>query len=286
MTALHQHDEHPAARAARVLDDELASVADLALWSMPTAEAAEVLVALTRARSRLDGFLMRVLRHAETVGVGLDTGATSTVAWWAHETRTTRAEASRLSRLAGALEDHEPVAAALGSGDVRTDQARAVVDAVDALPDDLPDGVAAAAEEWLLAAAAEHDAKALRVLGRRVLEVVDPAAADAEEARRLEAEEADARAAASFTMADDGHGRCYGRFSIPSLHGAMLRKQLLALRPPGAARTTETAPTRARSHATGWARPSWSTSIPGPATPSRRRAGSPPRSWSRWTSTP
>ncbi len=64
------------------------------------------------------------------------------------------------------------------------------------------------------------------------MEVLDPAAADAEEARRLEAEEADARAAASFTMADDGHGRCHGRFTIPSLHGSILRKHLMALAAP------------------------------------------------------
>jgi len=61
-----------------------------------------------------------------------------------------------------------------------------------------------------------------------VLEVIDPVAADAEEARRLAAEEADARAAASFTMTDDGHGRAHGRFTIPTPHAAILRKHLMA----------------------------------------------------------
>ena len=64
-----------------------------------------------------------------------------------------------------------------------------------------------AASAFLLDKATEHDAKALRVLGRRVLEVIDPAAAHAEEARRLEADEADARATAFLTWVDDGHGR-------------------------------------------------------------------------------
>ena len=53
----------------------------------------------------------------------------------------------------------------------------------------------------LLAEAADHDAKALRVMGRRLLEVLDPEAAEAEEARRLEREEAEARAKASATAA-------------------------------------------------------------------------------------
>ena len=111
---------------------------------------------------------------------------------------------------------------------MRTDQASVIVAAVDALPADVQDWVPPAATEFLLTQAAEHDAKALRVLGRRLLEVIDPAAADAEEARRLAAEEAHARAIASFTMTDDGNGTCHGRFTVPSLHGAMLRKDLLA----------------------------------------------------------
>ena len=41
-----------------------------------------------------------------------------------------------------------------------------------------------------------HDAKALRVLGKRILEVIDPAAADAHEAKLLEKEEQAAEAAA------------------------------------------------------------------------------------------
>jgi hypothetical protein len=101
------------------------------------------------------------------------------------------------------------------------------------LPTDHVDSsLLAKAEVYLLGEARHHDARALRILGRRLLEVLDPAAADAEEARRLQAEEADARAAASFTMADDGQGRCHGRFTIPSLHGSILRKHLLALAAP------------------------------------------------------
>ena len=33
-------------------------------------------------------------------------------------------------------------------------------------------------------------------------------------------------------MSDDGHGKVHGRFSIPSVHGSMLRKALLALAAP------------------------------------------------------
>jgi hypothetical protein len=228
MTAIAHFDDHDVVAFARWLEADLASLSERPLWTMSTQDAEDALLSLTRVRGQLDALLMRVLRQAEAVGAGMDTGATSTTNWWSHATRTTRAEAHRMARLAKALEDHDEVAEGLASGDLRTDQARVIADAVDDLPDTVEEWVPAAATRFLVAKAAEHDAKDLRVLGRRVLEAVDPVAADAEEARRLESEEADARAAASFTMVDDGHGTCHGRFTIPSLQGAMLAKELKA----------------------------------------------------------
>ena len=198
------------------------------MWSMSTQDAEQALLSLTRVRGQLDALLMRVLRQAEAVGAGMDTGATSTTNWWSHATRTTRAEAHRTARLAKALEEHDEVAQGLATGDLRTDQARVIADAVDDLPDEVEDWVPAAATRFLLDKAGEHDAKELRVLGRRLLEAVDPEAADAEEARRLEARGGGRRGRGLVLLADDGHGTCHGRFTVPSLHGAMLAKDLKA----------------------------------------------------------
>ncbi|QIK74644.1 HNH endonuclease signature motif containing protein [Nocardioides piscis] len=242
MTALPHSFDHQVAAAARRCVDAVESVAATPLWSMSSGEAGETLVVLTRARAQLDELLMRVLRHGETVETGLETGAVSTTSWWSHETRTTRAEAHRTRRLAESLERHGSVREALAAGGLLTDQARVIVEAVDALPDDVAEWVPPAATDFLLDKARDHDAKALRILGRRLLEVIDPEAADAEEARRLEAEEREARAAASFTMSDDGAGRCHGRFTLPTLHAEMLRKHLMALASP--ARAGITAPTQ------------------------------------------
>jgi len=228
MTAIPHSDDHHVVALARWMEADLAAASDRPLWSMSTKDAEDALLSLTRARGQLDALLMRVLRQAEAVGAGLDTGATSTTTWWSHATRTTRAEAHRTARLAKALDDHGEVARALATGDLRTDQARVISEAVDDLPDRVEDWVPAAATQFLLGKAGEHDAKELLVLGRRLLEAVDPQAADAEEARRLEAEEADALAAASLSMVDDGNGVCHGRFTVPSLHGAILAKDLKA----------------------------------------------------------
>ncbi len=107
-----------------------------------------------------------------------------------------------------------------------------IIDAVDALPDDTTPEVITQAEAFLLTQATDHDAKALRILGRRLLDVIDPDAADAHEAALLAKEEAAAYEAASLRMVDDGHGRTHGRFTLPTSAAAMLKKALLALAAP------------------------------------------------------
>ncbi len=189
---------------------------------------------LTRLKARVAELELRVAAHGEKNKIGDDSGATSTANWWAHTTKTTRAATHRDVRLAKALDTdaHEPVRRALAAGEVVVDQAAVIVRAVDALPEEAEAWVAPKAQRWLLDQAAVHDAKHLNVLGKRILEVVNPGAADAHEAKLLEQEEQAAAAAAMFRMHDDGHGRCHGKFTITSRHAAMLRKALLAKAAP------------------------------------------------------
>ncbi len=197
-------------------------------------ELREALPTLTRLGARLNGVEATVAAEAQTRHVEDQSGATSTAVWWANETRMTRVEATRKTKLAHALdtEQHEPVRAALTAGDLLPDQASVIVHAVDALPDEIDPATRAQAEAFLLAQAADHDAKALRILGRRLLEVVDPETADAHEAALLAKEEAQAYETASLTMVDDGHGKTHGRFTVPTAAAAMLKKALLALAAP------------------------------------------------------
>ena len=67
------------------------------------------------------------------------------------------------------------------------------------------------------------------MLGRRVLEAVDP---DEHLARQLEAEEAAAARTTTLTLTVDGHGSIHGRFKVPTLVGEMLRTALHALANP------------------------------------------------------
>ncbi|HEX6247071.1 MAG TPA: DUF222 domain-containing protein, partial [Nocardioidaceae bacterium] len=88
------------------------------------------------------------------------------------------------------------------------------------------------AEAHLLDLAGEFDATALRRLGRRLFEVVCPEAADRVEGEKLAEEEQRARRKASLTMRDDGDGTVEGRFRLPRLHAALLKKALEALTSP------------------------------------------------------
>jgi hypothetical protein len=225
---------HPVAAGVARIEAELADLTHQAMWTMSPAETRDLLPRITRLRARLDSLELRTAVHADRTEVGADTGATSSAVWWAHETHQTQRDAASSMKLAKALERHEPVADALANGAILTDQARVIVEAVDALPDDLQPEVKPQARAYLLAQAAHHDAKALRILGRRVFEVVAPDLAEAHEAKTLEAEEKRAEQKARLTMHDDGHGTTYGRFQIPTHVADKLRKALHALANPQA----------------------------------------------------
>jgi len=226
---------HPIAVGVSGIADQLKTLRDAPAWSMGGEETADTLVELTRLEAQVVELQARVAAHAQTIEVHSESGAGSTANWWAHATNLTRREAHRKTRLAAALDTtlHEPVRVALAEGRLLTDQAEVIIAAVDALPADLVDeDVRAQAQATLIGEATRFDAKALRILGHRILDVVAPEVGEAHEARLLEQEERDAVAAAVLRMSDDGHGRSHGRFTIPTAYAEMLRKALLGIAAP------------------------------------------------------
>src|SRR6478752_3643243 len=228
MTALttHRHRVSAATAQMRAAAD---AVVDASVWSMGETEAGQTLVELGRLKAQVAELEARVAAHADDIHVGQDVAASSAANWLAHQTKQTRAETNRTVRLGHALEEHPATRDALAGGRVCVEQARVIVDAVDRLPDHVEAEVRVQAEQHLLAAAEHHDAKTLRMLGKRLFEVVDPDGADAHEAKILEREEAAAARDAYLRMWDDGHGTTHGRFEIPTLAGAALKKMLVAI---------------------------------------------------------
>ncbi|HEY1116426.1 MAG TPA: DUF222 domain-containing protein [Acidimicrobiales bacterium] len=195
-------------------------------------ETGSTLVQLTRVIARAAELEARLAGHADAVGVAEQSGATSVANWWAHSTRMTRTEAHRKTRLAEGLEQHAAVQAGLRAGDLVVDQARVVIKAVEDLPDHVEPELRDRAEAHLVEQAAHFDAIALRRLGRGLLHVIDPEAADAHEAKLLEAEERAAAAATRLTMREDEDGTLRGTFTLPAVQGQMFKKQLLAIAAP------------------------------------------------------
>jgi len=220
---------HRVSVATAHVHDELDAVSDASVWSMDESETASTLIALSLAKAKLCELEARVAAHADEIHVGSDVATSSAANWLAHRTKQTRAEANRTVRLGHALEEHPATRDALAAGSVCVEQARVIVDAVDRLPDHVDHDLRVKAEAHLLAEAAHHDAKTLRILGKRLFEVIDPDAADAHEARILEREEAAAARDTYLRLWDDGHGTTHGRFEIPTLAGAALKKMLTAV---------------------------------------------------------
>ena len=86
------------------------------------------------------------------------------------------------------------VRTALGEGGLNVAQAVVIARALDDLPlDRIEPEVLAKAEAHLVAEAQHHGPRELRLLGRKILEVVAPEAYELAEGRQLEAEERRAR---------------------------------------------------------------------------------------------
>ena len=249
------------------------------MWSMDAAETTATLDQVQSAKAQLGELEARLLNHADRIEIPAESGATSTANWHAHRTRTTRSLAHRTMRLADGLETRDATRTALAQGSVHVEQAEVILNALADLPDDLDPDLADQAEAHLLEQAQHFDAKALKILGRRILEVIDPEAADAHEAALLERRSATPPRRTRLTMYDDGHGKVHGRFTLDTLTGAALSKALHAIAAPK--HQASQGPLGERNpHPSGSGRRSPSTSAATRPNASPRPAASTPPSWS------
>lgn len=222
---------HPIASVVRAARAGLADTAEAPTWSLSGDETRELLVELSALAAQVAEAQARLLVHGEATGATTtEVQATSTAAWLAGTTMVTRRGAFAATRFADAVVRWEATRSALARGEVLAEQAIAIVEALEALPDVAV--VREQCEKHLLAEAAHHDAKALKVLGRRVLEVVAPDEADLQEARLLEEQERRATKRIRFVMVADADGTHTGRFTIPDRHAEQLRKMLMAFAAP------------------------------------------------------
>jgi hypothetical protein len=236
------HPEHPVVDLARRLHCRLSAAAQAPLMSMTPEQKRETLVTLTQDVAQLEALRLRLLAEAEQSEATTTSGAANAADWLAIETRQVRRDTRSDLRLAQRLEDHDLLSAAMAAGDVNVTQARAIVTSLEKLP---KTGVFAVtveqrtrAEAHMVSLAADHDAQELRVLGKKLFEVIAPDKAEEFEGKALEAEEARALQRTTLVMWEDDEGTIHGRFRTPAMPGQMLVKMILALTSPSRAVAT------------------------------------------------
>ncbi|MFD4325516.1 DUF222 domain-containing protein [Nocardioides sp. NPDC058538] len=230
MTTLQQ-PQHPVLGAVVAITAALDGVAAANPSFMATDQKAATLLEIARAKAQLAELELRVLATADDVTA--ESGARDVAAWLHHHTHQ-RPETLRADlRLAEALDrSYGLVAEAMRAGSCNPAQAHVIVNALDDLPADLDPEIKTKAEETLVDYAARFDPTQLRRLGRRILDVIAPEIAEAEEARRLTAEEAHARKKTRLAMRRLGDGTTRITAVIPDAAADRLATNLEAFASP------------------------------------------------------
>lgn len=228
MTEIATPQAHRVGAAVAAARTSLASVAGERPWSMTAPQTEQALDDIAALEAQAAELKSRLLTHAETVGLPAELGARSVAVWLARRHLASRPEAHRQARLAAGLEAHPVTAEAMSEAKLQAEQALAIIDGVDALPDDLDPDLKVKAEEHLVELAGDYDARALRNFARTILEVVAPEIADAHLAQQLERLERDAEEANRFRIWETPQGRFKGEFDLDGFSGACLKKALFA----------------------------------------------------------
>jgi hypothetical protein len=234
--------QHPVLGCVAEIGAALDQVAEAQAVFLSTAEKAAALRDLAAVEARVVELRLRVM--AASADVAEQTGARDVAAWWAHETRSEPEVARADQRLARALDRDRPlVAAALAAGRCSVAQARVITGCLAELPDRVGAETLTRAEATLVDYAADFAPARLRRIGRRILDVVAPEVAEAEDARRLEAEERHAREKTRISLRrlGDGTTRLSGR--LPDAAAVRLRTYLEAFTSPRVASRTDGSPT-------------------------------------------
>ena len=230
--------QHPILGCVAQIQDALDAVAGAQPIYLSTNEKAAALRELAILESRVAGLRMRVMAAADDVAG--ETGARDVAAWFSHHALAEPESARADERLARSLDrDRVQVAEALDAGRCSVAQAQVIVRCLEDLPARIGREVVDSAEATLVGYAAHFRPSQLRRLGRRILDVVAPDVAEAEEARRLADEERHAREKTGLSLRPlgDGTTRIAGR--LPDAAASRLRTYLEAFTSPRGAGSTD-----------------------------------------------
>jgi hypothetical protein len=229
---------HPVLACAATVGAALKDVADIEPAFMRTAEKADALLALSRIETEVTALRLRIMAAADDVAE--ETGARDVAAWLAHETHASPRSCRAELHLAAALDARwTRLGAAVADGVVSIAQAEVIARALDELPDDLDPDLLVKAEVYLVEAAAHHRPEQLKVLGRKILDVIAPHIGEAEEAKQLAREEERAWETTSLSLVRRGDGTTRVSGVLPDAAAVRLETYLDAYTSPRQHRVVE-----------------------------------------------
>lgn len=216
------------------LDACLDRVAALDLDRLDDRHQEVLLRALGRSESRIAAVKLRLLAVAERSKTAATVGMASTGQWAASSLHADPAVTQRQVLLSQQLEGRSATQAALAAGDVTAEHASVIVLADQQLPTGVTITQRETVESTLLAKARMMAPGALRQAARRALAAIeaDQHAVDAHEDSLVRNEEAAARARTRLTLHDNDDGTVTGHFTVPAVHGHLLRKILQTISAP------------------------------------------------------
>jgi hypothetical protein len=209
-------------------------VTEISVGSLQRDELPEVLSELAILESRVAALKLDVLAEADRRQIADQTGDTGTDAWAAKLTGTTRGVMSGGIWLANLLRSkYDATREAFAAGGINQAQVRVIVRAAEDLPAACTHEQRVAAEAGLVEKAVKGmNPRRLRQAARRMLEDINRDLADEHEAGQLKKEEGNAENETWMQLSDNGDGTFSGRFTIPELHGHLLRNYLEKLTAP------------------------------------------------------
>ncbi len=223
----------PFAACLRIMGAALADVVDAPAWSLTDEALTDRIAATLAVSAGVDELLARLVGSALERELARLAGASSPTAWLACTQGLSRGAAAGIVASAQAVDDTVPATrVAWSKGQLTTEQAVLIAETVTSLGATVDLAARTEAEVYLIDQAPRFTFTQLRHLANHVVQVVDPDGADAKLGELLQAEEARALQATTFTARKgvDGIGRFTGK--LPNLQLDMLTIALDALTSP------------------------------------------------------
>ena len=221
--------------------DALDGLHEVPLDEVVTEEFAQATTGLAQLEAQVAALRLKVLAAADRRQVADETADTGTDAWAAKLTGDTR-EVLRggLLLVQDLQERFHATREAFASGRLSLRQVKVIVWAARQAPLDATAAQIAAAEELMVDKATGDGTRSrrpmnpvrLRQAARRMFEPIDRDLADRHEAILLGREHRNAEALTYFQLCDNGDGTFSGKFTIPELHGHLLKDALERLTAP------------------------------------------------------